>query len=190
METYPDQQLLRYGAIRERFVQGHEDYISAEPFPHILVDDFVSQKTVDLVLDSFPAPSADINWRQLVATGDDGNKVQFNKQGMPHLFKVSPAIRQLIWELNSGTFIRFLEKLTGIKNLIPDPMLRGGGLLLAHRLVHAPHAPLARPAREHATRELSLGGRAARHAARRHPRARSLTTAANATPAERSLAPP
>jgi len=47
---------------------------------------------------------------------------------MPHLFKISAAARQLIWELNSGTFIRALEKLTGIENLIPDPSLRGGGL--------------------------------------------------------------
>ena len=47
---------------------------------------------------------------------------------MPQLLQLSPFIRQLIWELNSSTFIRTLEGLTGIENLIPDPSLRGGGL--------------------------------------------------------------
>ena len=93
-----------------------------------MFDDFVSPEVVDAVLNCFPGPSADIMWRQILATGKDGGKVQYNKQGMPHLFKVAPVIRQLIWELNSSTFIRSLEKLTGIDNLIPDPSLRGGGL--------------------------------------------------------------
>ncbi len=127
-DCYPDRNLLDYSRIRERFVAAHQDYVNAEPFPHIALDDFVGDDVVNAVLEGFPPPSADINWRQLVATGDDGAKVQFNKQGMPHLFKIPALPRQLIWELNSGTFIRSLEKLTGIDNLIPDPSLRGGGL--------------------------------------------------------------
>jgi hypothetical protein len=127
-DRYPDRNLLDHSRIRERFIAGHEAYINGDPFPHIALDDFVGDDVVDAVLESFPAPSADINWRQLVATGSDGEKVQFNKQGMPHLFKIPALARQLIWELNSGTFIRSLEKLTGIENLIPDPSLRGGGL--------------------------------------------------------------
>lgn len=127
-DAYPEHNLLDYGRVRERFVASHDDYVNGDPFPHIALDDFVSPDVIDAVLQGFPQPAADINWRQLVATGDDGEKVQFNKQGMPHLFKLSPVARQLIWELNSSTFIRSLEKLTGIDNLIPDPSMRGGGL--------------------------------------------------------------
>ncbi|MEH6569388.1 MAG: 2OG-Fe(II) oxygenase [Halioglobus sp.] len=128
LENYPNRPLLKYDQLRKRFLDAHADYVSGNPFPHIMFDDFAEEQLVDAVLDDFPAPSADIKWRQLLAKGADGEKVQFNKQGMPHLFKVSPTIRQLIWELNSSTFIRALEGLTGIKNLIPDPSLRGGGL--------------------------------------------------------------
>lgn len=127
-DIYPDRQLLDYDRLRKRLVSSHAAYTGAVPFPHTVIDDFVRDEVVDAVLQGFPAPSADIKWRQLVATGTDGGRVQFNKQGMPHLFKVPAVIRQLIWELNSGTFIRSLEKLTGIENLIPDPSLRGGGL--------------------------------------------------------------
>jgi hypothetical protein len=127
-DTYPDYNLLDYGRLRDRFVAGNQEYLDGNPFPHIVLDEFIRSDVVDAILAGFPSPSADIKWRQLVASGSDGEKVQFNKQGMPHLFKISAVARQLIWELNSGTFIRALEKLTGIENLIPDPSLRGGGL--------------------------------------------------------------
>lgn len=127
-ENYPDDQLLDYGRIRNCFEQQHDAYVTADPFPHAMFEDFIRDDVVDAILAGFPDPSADINWRQIVAKGDDGENVQYRKLGMPHLFKVSPVIRQLIWELNSSTFIRSLERLTGISNLVPDPSHRGGGL--------------------------------------------------------------
>ncbi len=124
----PDGPLLEYPRIRERFLAANPEYAAAEPFPHAVFENFISEDLIDRVLEEFPSPSADISWRQLHSKRDDGSQVQFNKQGMPHLVHLSPTIRQLIWELNSGTFIRALEKLTGIANLIPDPALRGAGL--------------------------------------------------------------
>lgn len=127
-DEFPDGPLLEYPRIREQFLDAHADYGVAEPFPHAVFEDFIGEPLVDRLLEEFPSPSADISWRQLLSKRDDGSEVQFNKQGMPHLMNLSPTIRQLIWELNSGTFIRALEKLTGIPNLIPDPALRGAGL--------------------------------------------------------------
>lgn len=40
----------------------------------------------------------------------------------------SPFITNLLNALNSAQFLGFLEKLTGIKGLIPDPHFLGGGL--------------------------------------------------------------
>ncbi len=127
-DGYPEGHLLDYERLRAEFTAGHEAFAAAQPFPHCLLEDFVSPEVVDAVLDGFPPPSADIAWRRITATGDDGSRVQFNKQGLPHLASMSPVIRQLIWELNSSTFIRILEKLTGIERLLPDPSLRGAGL--------------------------------------------------------------
>lgn len=127
-DTYPDRHLLDYSLIRERCVAGHGNYLAARPFPHAAFDNFIADDVIDLVLANFPPPSAGIDWRQLSLTSDAGEQVQFNKQGMPHLFRIPAPLRQLVWELNSGTFLRSLEKLTGIANLIPDPSLRGSGL--------------------------------------------------------------
>ena len=38
------------------------------------------------------------------------------------------ATRFLLYQLNSSIFISFLEKLTGIPGIIPDPHFQGGGL--------------------------------------------------------------
>lgn len=128
LEAYPDHPLLNYKDIRARFTASHDEYVSGVPFPHAVIEDFIPGRLTNSIVGDFPAPSADINWRQLLAKDEEGEKVQYNKQGMPRLFKLSPIIRQLIWELNSSTFIRALEALTGIQNLLPDPSLRGGGL--------------------------------------------------------------
>ena len=71
-DGYPEQNLLDYGRLRERFLAGHDDYVNADPFPHIALDDFVSADVVDALLEGFPDPGADINWRQLRAKCEDG----------------------------------------------------------------------------------------------------------------------
>ncbi len=38
------------------------------------------------------------------------------------------AIKQMLYELNGQDFVKYLETLTGIDGLIPDPFLRGGGI--------------------------------------------------------------
>ncbi len=50
-------------------------------------------------------------------------------------------MRQALHDLNSGPFVRWLEQLTGIEHLLPDPHLVGGGLHLSgpgdHLGIHA-----------------------------------------------------
>ena len=41
---------------------------------------------------------------------------------------MGPFTSALIAQLNAGPFVSFLEELTGIGGLVPDPHLRGGGL--------------------------------------------------------------
>ena len=42
--------------------------------------------------------------------------------------RFGPTTRSVMSQLNAAPFMAFLEKLTGIAGLIPDPHLRGGGL--------------------------------------------------------------
>jgi hypothetical protein len=103
-------------------------YAQATPFPHVMIENFLTPDAVDSLLSEFPAPGDAVTWRKVRAETESGELMQYNKLGMPHVEDMSPALQELMWELNSGTFLRFLEKLTGVSGLLADPKLRGGGL--------------------------------------------------------------
>jgi hypothetical protein len=95
-------------------------YVSADPFPHIVIDDFLPPAILDSVLGEFPGPDA-IDWKRF--KDGTGRKLATRDEA-----QMGPHTRALIHELNSSQFLRFLETLTGIEGLIPDPHLEGGGL--------------------------------------------------------------
>jgi hypothetical protein len=99
-------------------------YRNAKPFPHIAIDDFFPAPVVDAALAEFPKPG-DIEWQRFQNTREV--KLACRDERL-----LGEVIRGLIWEMNSQVFLRFLEILTGIENLIPDPQLSGGGM---HQIV-------------------------------------------------------
>lgn len=95
-------------------------YAQADPFPHIVIDNLFDQTLLTAVESKFPEPNSQTWYRY--------DNVLEKKLATNRLLNVDPLFRQLFQELNSIEFIQFLENLTGIKNLIPDPGLNGGGL--------------------------------------------------------------
>lgn len=97
-----------------------EKYISGNPFPHIYIDNLFDEEILNEVLKEFPSADG-IDW------------VKFNNPNEKKLasrdeLQFGAFTRSFIHILNSKPFLTFLEKLTGIENLIPDPSLEGGGL--------------------------------------------------------------
>jgi len=92
----------------------------ARPFPHAVMDDFLPPEALRQVLTEFPKPG-DIEWE----TFDDPSQ---KKLGSRLEAQMGPATRMLLYQLNSSVFLEFLEELTGIEGLIPDPYFGGGGL--------------------------------------------------------------
>lgn len=105
----------------------HEKYLNAAPFPHAIFDDFLTTKDANSILQDFPLPDSPIwlDWRQRDTVH------QPKKQGIGHASRlegVSPYILNVLAAFNSYPFLNFLEKLTGIEKLLPDPYFHGGGL--------------------------------------------------------------
>jgi hypothetical protein len=98
-----------------------ERYEVARPFPHAVIDGLFPDEVLDAVVAEFPPP--DPRWRHF----DDANQRKF---GAGHVeVDMGPATRNVMAELNSATFVGFVQELTGIAEpLLPDPHLRGGGL--------------------------------------------------------------
>lgn len=100
--------------------KNREIYSQSNPFPHIIIDNFLPEPVLDQILEEFPKPGA-IDWRKFDAP-------QEKKLASTSELQMGEAIRFLLYQLNSSTFISFLEQLTGIDGIIPDPHFTGGGL--------------------------------------------------------------
>jgi hypothetical protein len=97
----------------------------AAPFPHIVIDRLFPDEALERVLAVFPSPGAQ-EWRRF------DNSQEKKLGSLPGLLEADPAIAGLLAALNAPPMLEFLERLTGIDGLIPDPYFGGGGL---HQIV-------------------------------------------------------
>src|SRR5205085_5418124 len=95
-------------------------YRQARPFPHAVFDDFLPATIVGALVDEFP-PAAASGWHHFESADE-------RKLASTENIDVGPTAREVFGALNSSSFIGFLEQLTGISGLIPDPHFVGGGL--------------------------------------------------------------
>jgi Rps23 Pro-64 3,4-dihydroxylase Tpa1-like proline 4-hydroxylase len=99
----------------------HATYVAAEPFPHIALDGLFDDETLDAVLREFPSREQ-MKWREFDSTTE-------RKLGYFHeTSTISKTVRDFLNEMNSFEILLWLEALTGIDGLIPDPYFGGGGL--------------------------------------------------------------
>jgi hypothetical protein len=94
-------------------------YNGAKPFPHIVIDDFLAPQILDLCLKEFPV--------KLDKEGMNFDRPQERLKSSFNPDYIHPQLRSFFYSLNSKPFIKFLENLTGIKGLIPDPWFLGAG---------------------------------------------------------------
>ena len=101
-------------------------FASAKPYPHIVIDDFLNKKDADELLDEHVKQGSADQW---------GAYVHFNerKSGISKFDRMGPCTQAVIQALSEPNFFCWLEKLTGIKGLLADPDLDGGGLHMIER---------------------------------------------------------
>ena len=99
-----------------------ENYREALPFAHGVYDDVFAPEILDKVIEEFD--QGEKQWHAFETKYE--KKFQMSEDVM-----LPPVTRAFIHNLNSEPFLRFLEELTGIEGLIPDPYLSGAGM---HRI--------------------------------------------------------
>lgn len=98
-----------------------ETYVTAQPYPHIVIDEFLPHELISYIFDRFPVEKR------------EGDRVFDINYGGHHKRQIQPEqcdanMREIFHFFNSAPMLRFLEGLTGIEGLIPDPYFEGGGL--------------------------------------------------------------
>jgi Rps23 Pro-64 3,4-dihydroxylase Tpa1-like proline 4-hydroxylase len=97
-----------------------QTYASAQPYPHAVMDDFLPAEVLDGVLEKYPSPQ-ELKWIKF-------NDAKQKKLASNAIEKLDEGTRNVLYFLNSSLILGFLERLTGIPGLIPDPYFVGGGL--------------------------------------------------------------
>ena len=96
------------------------DYCFAEPFPHIVIDNFLPADFVAGLLEHFPHKRLDSD-----VVFDMGYAGFHKRQILPT--DCDAFCRQAFDFFNARPFLEFLEGLSTIQGLIPDPHFEGGG---------------------------------------------------------------
>src|SRR5437588_2381400 len=114
--------------LRELASARHPDYVSAQPFAHVVIDGFLPEQVLDEILEEFPS-QGEAQWQRF---DSENERKLASREDTP----TGEATQHLLAEFNSAPFIEFLEELTGIEGLVPDPHFEGGGL---HQIVRGGH---------------------------------------------------
>lgn len=109
-------------ALIARGEREHETYVANAPFPHIVIDEFFEPDAMDGVLAEVDAIDRSKRYAKFLDRETGHNKFAFFPDA------VGPKTDRLAQNLTSGPFLAYLERLTGIPNLIADPSYFGGGL--------------------------------------------------------------
>jgi Rps23 Pro-64 3,4-dihydroxylase Tpa1-like proline 4-hydroxylase len=98
-----------------------EEYKANQPYPHIYFDNFLPLDVAEAALRDFPEPK-EVDWHSY----KDVN--QHKKLAFDAVERLPASIRDVLYFLNTRPMLKFLETLTGIQSVLPDPNYVGGGL--------------------------------------------------------------
>lgn len=116
----PQNGLIDGSAVRDLGADLNEAYQAGNPFPHIVIDDFLPEPLLRKCLEEFKEEARD--------EGETFDRAQERLKTQYPPDKMGPVARNLFYTFNSLPFIRVIENISGIKGLIPDPYFRGAGL--------------------------------------------------------------
>ena len=100
-------------------------YAAADPYPHAVFESLLRPEVAEALARDFPRPEDPVGWDHYGYDGFEKKIATSKEQLLP------PLLRRALQELNTAPFIAFLETLTGIDGLVPDPMMLGGGIHLS-----------------------------------------------------------
>jgi len=95
-------------------------YRHNQPGPHIHLPDFLDPQSAAQMAREFPKLDTDA-WTHYKHHNE-------NKLGLSKRDLFPPTLGEAVDELNSPQFVGWVSELVGVPNLLPDPMLEGGGL--------------------------------------------------------------
>lgn len=98
----------------------HSRFLTATPFPHLVLDDFLPESFIRRIVDAFPD-------KTLCSVSHTRAHQRLKRGYRPHDLGENPC-REYLQLFNTPAVLQFVEAVTGVGNLIADPDFVGGGL--------------------------------------------------------------
>jgi hypothetical protein len=95
-------------------------YLAAKPYPHVVMDGFFDEVTLDRTIADFPTRKVR-DW----ITYETAHE---SKQTSRGINKLSPFTQLFFLQLCSESFLEHIRYITGFPDLLMDPLFHGGGL--------------------------------------------------------------
>jgi 2OG-Fe(II) oxygenase superfamily len=106
-------------ATNARADEFREEFLHAQPFRHVVIDDFFENDYAERLLEEFPS------FDRRLAISENGNVG--GKAVNTKIAAISPAYEDLYGFISSQPFLEFVSRLSGLPDLILDPAMYGGG---------------------------------------------------------------
>lgn len=106
-------------ATLDRTNEFREAFLHAEPFRHVVIDGFFENNFAERLLDEFPS------FDERLATAENGRIG--GKAVNTQIAGIGPAYEDLYGFLSSRPFLDFMTRLSGLPDLLLDPVMYGGG---------------------------------------------------------------
>jgi Rps23 Pro-64 3,4-dihydroxylase Tpa1-like proline 4-hydroxylase len=101
-------------------------YQSAKPFPHLVIDNLFSDKTLDSLLPEIDGMQRD-QWKSIEQDSRE------RTLRMRSAVEIGEAGERFLNIVHSAAFLYLLSEITGVWQLLPDPYLQGGGYAAMRR---------------------------------------------------------
>jgi len=95
-------------------------FAAAQPFPHVVIPDMIAAPPAD-VLSNFP-PYDSPCWKHFP------DAYQRGKMILSNIALIREPLASMVRELTDPAGLEFVERVTGVRGLFPDPYLQGAGL--------------------------------------------------------------
>jgi hypothetical protein len=116
----PATEFVPIARLRDLVPSLREEYRSAQPFPHVVLDGLFDPDLLRGIISEFPRPS-DIEW----TTFKNVREIKLASKRDEHF---GPLTRMMLYHLNAAPFLTFLSEVTGIEGLVADSYFDGGAM--------------------------------------------------------------
>lgn len=111
--------LVDFERLDDVAAQHHDGFVRAEPFPHVVLDDFLPQEVAEGLLNDFDPELK--GWKHY-------HHYNERKSAITDLDEMPAHTRGVFEDLLSDRALDFVARLSGIEGLVSDPDLEGAGM--------------------------------------------------------------